>query len=417
MIRFSLFVILLLLHTGICAQLTLKECQEAAHDNYPQARQYQLIQLAEEYSLQNVRKRNLPQISLSGKVSWQSEATTFPFEIPGTGMKGLPKNQYQVLAEVRQTLWDGGQTHYQKQQVRAETEEKERQLDVSMYALNDRVNQVFFGILLLEEQLRQNDLLRKDLERNLRDIGTYQQNGLANETDADAVQAEILQVGQQRQQLQSNRRAYLRMLSLLTGKKLGEDTVLEQPIADDGWDAAIIRRPELDWYRAQEQQIEVQKKRLKSNYMPQFGLFAQAAYGNPGLDLFKDKFRTYGMAGIQFTWNFGSLYTLKDDKRNLETRRKMVDTERELFLFHTRLQLIGQQERIRTLRMQLQEDDEIIRLRTRIRKAAEIKVANGTLSVTEMLRELTAESLARQTKAQHEMELLMEQFNMKQLTN
>lgn len=95
----------------------------------------------------------------------------------------------------------------------------------------------------------------------------------------------------------------------------------------------------------------------------------------------------------------------------------MVDTERELFLFHTRLQLIGQQERIRTLRMQLQEDDEIIRLRTRIRKAAEIKVANGTLSVTEMLRELTAESLARQTKAQHEMELLMEQFNMKQLTN
>lgn len=207
------------------------------------------------------------------------------------------------------------------------------------------------------------------------------------------------------------------MLSLLTGKELGEDTVLERPTADDGWDAAIIRRPELEWYRAQEQQIEVQKKRLKSNYMPQFGLFAQAAYGNPGLDLFKDKFRTYGMAGIRFTWNFGSLYTLKDDKRNLETRRKMVDTERELFLFHTRLQLIGQQERIRTLRMQLQEDDEIIRLRTRIRKAAEVKVANGTLSVTEMLRELTAESLARQTKAQHEMELLMEQFNMKQLTN
>lgn len=63
------------------------------------------------------------------------------------------------------------------------------------------------------------------------------------------------------------------------------------------------------------------------------------------------------------------------------------------------------------------EDDEMIRLRSNIRQAAEAKVANGTLTVTEMLREVTSESLARQTQAIHKIQLLMNLYNRKHLTN
>lgn len=398
-------------------QVTLDECRAAAQQNYPLARQYDLLRLSEQYTLDNATRGNLPQVSLSGKVSYQSEATTFPFDIPGIGMKGLPKDQYQIQLEVTQNIWDGGNIRARKEQVKTETEESRRQLNVTMYALNEQVNQVFFGILLIDEQLEQNRLLEEDLQRNLKNIRAYRDNGIANDADVDAVQVEILNTRQQRTQLTANRTAYLRMLSLLTGKPLDEQTQLIRPVSPDDKTAFRIARPELDLYNAQVQSLEVERHNLQAGYMPRIGLFAQGAYGNPGLDFLKDQFRSYYIVGARLTWNFGNLYTLKNDKRKLDTRRLQIESNRDLFLFNTRLQLAEQDGILLALQKQMKDDDEIIRLRSNIRQSAEAKVANGTLSVTEMLREVTAESLARQAKALHEIQLLMHQYQQQHLTN
>lgn len=398
------------------AQITLESCKQQARENYPLVRQYDLIQLSEQYTLSNVAKGNLPQISVSGKISYQSEATAFPFEIPGLGMKGLPKDQYQALIEIKQNIWDGGKIRNQKAQVKAEAEEHERQLDTSLYALEERVNQVFFGILLLDEQLAQNVLLEEELARNQKTVEAYRINGTANDADVDAVKVEILQTKQQRIQLKNNRMAYLRMLSLLTGKELPAQTrlVRPNPVATN---ASEFNRPELRWYEAQEQTVAVQRKGLQTGYLPAFSLFAQGAYGNLGLDILKDKFRTYYLVGARFTWNFGSLYTLKNDRKNLDNRIQQIRNERDLFLFNTHLQLTEEDGTIQSLRQQMKEDEEIIRLRENIRRSAQAKVANGTMSVSDMLKEITAENLARQTKAVHEVQLLMHLHQRKHLTN
>lgn len=398
------------------AQITLESCQQQARENYPLVRQYDLLQLAEKYTLSNVAKGNLPQISLSGKVSYQSEATTFPFEIPGLGIKGLPKDQYQALVEIKQNVWDGGKIRHQKAQVKAVTEENTRQLDTSMYALEERVNQVFFSILLLDEQRTQNKLLEEKLVRNLKTVEAYRMNGTANDADVDAVQVEILQTKQQRIQLENNRTAYLRMLSLLTGKEFPAQAQLvrPEPVATT---SSGFNRPELRWYEAQEQTVTVQRKGLQSGYLPSFSLFAQGAYGNPGLDILKDKFRAYYLVGARFTWNFGSLYTLKNDRRKLDNQLQKIQNERDLFLFHTQLQVAEEDGTIQSLRQQMKKDEEIIRLRENIRRSAQAKVANGTLSVSDMLKEITAENLARQAKAVHEVQLLMHLHQRKHLTN
>lgn len=398
------------------AQITLESCQQQARENYPLVRQYDLLQLAEKYTLSNVAKGNLPQISLSGKVSYQSEATTFPFEIPGLGIKGLPKDQYQALVEIKQNVWDGGKIRHQKAQVKAVTEENARQLDTSMYALEERVNQVFFGILLLDEQRTQNKLLEEGLVRNLKTVEAYRMNGTANDADVDAVQVEILQTKQQRIQLENNRTAYLRMLSLLTGKEFPAQAQLirPEPVATT---SSGFNRPELRWYEAQEQTVTVQRKGLQSGYLPSFSLFAQGAYGNPGLDILKDKFRAYYLVGARFTWNFGSLYTLKNDRRKLDNQLQKIQNERDLFLFHTQLQVAEEDGTIQSLRQQMKKDEEIIRLRENIRRSAQAKVGNGTLSVSDMLKEITAENLVRQAKAVHEVQLLMHLHQRKHLTN
>lgn len=418
MIKHSLFLILyIVLCFPLSAQLTLEECQREAQENYPLVRQYRLIEQAENFSLSNAAKGNLPQLSLSGKASYQSDATTLPFDIPGTDFHGMPKDQYQIMAEISQNIWDGGNIQSRKQQIKATSEEAERQLDVSMYALRQRVNQVFFGIILLDEQLNQNTLLNEELKRNLHDVSAYRDNGIANDADVDAVRVEILNTRQQRIALESSRATYIRMLALLTGKELTDSIRLTRPQLPDKNNPSAIHRPELRLYDAQEQTLDVRRRNLRTGYLPRFSLFAQGAYGNPGLNMLKDSFEPYFIVGARMNWNFGSLYTLKNDKRKLETERQQITSNRDLFLFNTRLQLAEQEGKLNTLQRQMAEDDEIIRMRTNIRRAAEAKVANGTLSVNEMLRELTAESLARQTKVQHEVQLLMEAYERKHLTN
>lgn len=397
------------------AKLTLAGCREKARANYPLVRQYRLLELSEQYDLENAVKGNLPQVSLSGKASYQSSVTQLPFSLPNVAFKGLPKDQYNVVAEVRQNVWDGGKIRSQRELTRAATEENRRQTDVTLYQLNERVDQLYFGVLLQDEQLKQNQLLQDELERNLRQITSYIRNGIANEADLDAVKMELLSARQQRIGIEAGRKAYMRMLALLTGLEIPENETLEKPPVPGH--SSVINRPELKWYDARINRLAVRENALKTAYKPTFSLFAQGGVGNPGLNMLKNGWEPYYIVGARLSWNLSSLYTLKNDRLNLEAQRQAVIVSRDVFLLNTQVQVTEQEENARALDEQMKEDDEIIRLRTNVRKAAEAKVAGGTLSVTEMLRELTNESLARQNKAAHEIRLLERLYKKQYLTN
>ena len=372
----------LLFVSGINAQITLEECQRKTQENYPLVHQYGLVEKTKEYNLENAAKGYLPQFALSAKASYQSEVTEIPVKLPGVDLKGLPKDQYQVMLELQQKIWDGGGIRTQKKQTTAEAEIEKEKLNVDMYALNSRVNDLYFGILLLDEQLKQNALLQDELERNYRQITAYVENGIANQADLDAVKVEQLNTKQKRVELVSSRMAYLKMLSLLVGEKLSQETVLEKPVPQDEISAVSeIRRPELSLFNAQGVGLQVQEKALNVRHLPQFGLFVQGAYGNPGLNMLKNEFSPYYIAGVRLSWNFGSLYTLKNDRKVIENKRRQLDNNRDVFLFNTRLEMTQQDQAIQSLEKQMQDDDEIIRLRVNIRKAAEAKVENGTLTV------------------------------------
>lgn len=400
----------------LSGQVTLDECRRAAQQNYPLAKQYRWIELSEQYSLENTMKGYLPQLSLSAKATYQSDVTSLPFDVPGVDFDGVPKAQYQAILELDQRIWDGGEIQQQRKQVRAAANESEKQTEVNMYAVNERVDQLFFSILLLDEQLYQNDLLMENLERNLKAIEACRDNGTANDADVDAVQVEILHTRQQVTQVLAMRKAYIRMLSLLAGEDWDEQTSFVCP-PEMSVDRQTILRPELSWYDAQMYRLDVRRTGLKTGYLPKFSFFVQGGFGNPGLNMLEDKASFHYLGGLRLNWNFGSLYTLKNDRKKIETEQRQIQTNRDVFLFNTRLQIAEQDGTIQALEQQMKEDDEIIRLRTNIRKAAEAKAVNGTISVTEMLREVTAESLAMQSKAAHRIEWLMHLYQQKHLTN
>ena len=418
--RLSVILLMLATLTTGRAQLTWERCQTLARDNYPLIKQYKLVEQSVAYTVSNAAKAHLPQVSLTAQATYQSDVASFPEQMNalyrqiGLTMKGLNRDQYRATLEVSQSLWDGGQVHAQQEIARAGGEVSRQSLEVEMYTLRERVSQIYFGLLSLRAQVRQNDLLRALLESNLQTVGAGVDNGVATLADRQTLEAELLTVAQQRVSIENTETAYRRMLSLMIGQAVDERETLDMPTVRPL--PSLSRRPELQLFEAQERHFKTQESAVKSSLLPRVGLFAQGFYGNPGLNLFRDM--TEGgwtwnyVAGFRLQWTFGAFYTQKNTLRQLAVERERVAGRRDLFLFQQEQLETKQQAAIDGMRRIMADDDAIIALRTSIRTAAEAKLANGAITVNDLLRDITAESQARMAMALHEIEWLKEYYGL-----
>ena len=401
--------------------LTIETCQEKAKANYPLVKQYGLIEQTSQFNISNANKGYLPQLSLSAKATYQSAVTQIPAVLGqklGVALPSLAKDQYQAVLEASQVIWDGGVISSQKKSTYAGTEVEKQKLEVDLYALKDRVNQLFFGLLLLNEQLKQNDILKNDLVTNYNRLDAYKQNGIANQADIDAVHVEQLNADQREEDLKSTRKTYSVMLSALTGLIISDQTELTKPEADLSiLKDTMNRRPEISLFDAQNKLYESQKSLVNAGNLPKLGAFVQGGYGQPGLNMFTIGFSPFYIGGLRLSWNISGLYSQKNNINKLEISRKSVDIQKETFLFNNRLITKQQQNEIIKLQSTISNDDEIIRLRENIKKAATAKMENGTASVSDLIREINAENQARQLKSLHEIQLLMTVYQLKNNSN
>lgn len=396
------------------SQLKIETCYEKAEANYPLIQAYELIEKSKEYNLSNASKGYLPQVMLSAKATYQSDVTKVPIDIPG--VKGLSKDQYGATIELNQTVWDGGHIRSKKEELLTQSEVEGKNIDMILYTIRERVNQLFFGVLLYDGMLQQNEIYQKELQRNLNLVSAYIQNGIANQSDKDAVRVEQVKAVQHHAELTHNRQAYLAMLSALMGEAMSENITLEMPACTDEV-STVIQRPELAYYDASLRNLDALKKGVNANLMPRFNLFITGGYGKPGLNMLESNFSAYYLGGIRMVWNFGGLYTRKNSLRNIEVNKSRIDVEREAFLFNTRLDMTNSDYEIRKMTQLIQTDEEIVRLRTSIRESAETKLANGTLSVLDLMKEVNAEQMARQEQILHNIQLVQAKYQLKYITN
>lgn len=413
-----LIIILVTCWLGSGAQnVTLENCQESAKNNYPLVKQYGLIEQTTQYNISNANKAYLPQVNISARATYQSEVTKLPIALPGVVIPELTKDQYQATLEVSQTIWDGGIVKAQKKSIQASTEAEKQKLEVDLYALKDRVNQLYFGTLLLNEQLIQNNILQDELALNYKRIEAYKMNGVANQTDLDAIKVEQINAQQREIEIKSTRKSFLEMLSALTGLAINENSILEKPIVPTLDFNAENKRPELLMLNAQSTFLESQRDMVVAGNLPKIGAFVQGGYGKPGLNMLTNEFSPFYIGGLRLSWNLSGFYTQKSNLNKIEISKKSVDVQKETFLFNNNLATKQQQNEIERLKTNINNDDEIITLRNNIKKSSEVKVANGTATVTDLLREINAENMAKQTKLLHEIQLLMSSYQFKNNTN
>ena len=413
---------LIILSSGSWAQ-TLEECQQAAEKNYPLIKQYGLIAKTTQLTVKNIQKGWLPQLTASAQATYQSAVTAWPESIQsmyqqmGLNMKGLSKDQYKIGIDLQQTIYDGGAISSQRNIAQKEGKVQEAQTETNLYQVRRRVNDMYFSLLLLNEQIQLNEDVKTLLLSSEKKLSAMVKGGTAATSDLDNVRAERLSVEQQNENLKQQKQMLQRMLSVFCGLEVN-NTQKPAPVQIA---SSVNNRPEMRLYNSQLELTEAKEKALDIQLRPKLGLFAQGFYGYPGLNMFEDmmnrKWSLNGIVGIKLSWNVSAFYTHKNDKARLSAQREMIENAREVFLFNNKLEEIQQNENINRYQTMMKSDDEIIVLRTNVRKAAESKLTHGIIDVISLLREINNENAAKTQQSIHEIDMLKEMYNLKYTNN
>ena len=404
-------VILLFVFSVQSQEITLNECQQLARTNFPLIRQQALVNEAANTSAAALLSRYFPQVQVAGQATWQSDVTKIPITIPNLTIPSLEKDQYKVYAEASQVIFDGGEIGLQRKTILANANVEQQKIEVEMYNLQDRINQTYFGILLMDEQLRQNELIQNDLNAALEKIKVMVKNGVSLVTNQQNLEAELLKVNQYKTEINTQRQSLIKVLSLLIGKELTNQTSFIRPLSITS--SGDNQRPELKLLDIQINNLNLQNKQLTAQNLTKINLFAQGGVGKPALNMFSNNFEPYLIAGAKINWQFSRLYTLGKERSNIEIQRKSLNLQKELFNLNNSISQTRQSAEIQKLKQMLQTDDEIIDLRNKIKKTSATQLENGVITSADFIREANAENQARQSKALHEMQLLLAEYELK----
>lgn len=415
----------LLASLAVCAQPSVERCKEMAREHYPLIRRYGLIEQSRDYTLSNAARAWLPQVTLSGQATLQSDVVSWPEEfesmlaMQGLDMPGIRRDQYKVQIDVQQTLWDGGKNRTDRAIAEGEAAQERMSTEVELYAVDSRVEDIYFGILLMQEQQRQIGEMMQRLQTNLDQVDALVENGMAMQADADAVEVQLLTQRQSLGQVEARLQSFRRILGLFIGEELGE-APLPMPVAEEPVGYSL-ERPELRLMDAQMALLQAREQMVDVSLAPRVALFAQGYYGYPGLNMFENmvshRWTLNGIVGVRMNWNISSLYTSKTSRRQLQNARDNVMLQREVFAFNSRLQAEQESAEVRRIREAIADDDRIVALRSRVREAAEARLQEGMIDTHDLLGTISDETSAKIARSTHQIELVKAIYDLKHTLN
>lgn len=395
--------------------LTLQQACDSARVHYPAIRQKQLVQQTAALSIDNLSKGYLPQVSINGQATYQSDVTKIAISFPGVNIEPLSKDQYKLAADISQVIYDGGMIRQQQQLQQLNAKVEDQKLEVELYKLKERVTQVYLGILYIDEQLKQADLIKNDIDIGIKKVQAQVDNGVAFRSNISLIKAERIKADQRSIELTASRKGLMDVLSLFLQQSLPYSTQLVKPEVQLATNEDI-QRPELQLYSSQNLLLAEQTQLIKSKNLPKASAFVQGGYGRPGLNMLKNAFEPYGIGGLRLNWSLSNLYTAKKEKQQVNISRQAVDLQKETFLLNTQTQYKQQQAEIDKLQQLMVTDNEIISLRNEVKKAATVQLENGVITTNDYLKEVNAEDQARQTRITHQVQLLQALVNLQIIT-
>lgn len=391
--------------------LSIDSCYAWAKRNYPLVKQYSLIQQSEQYSIDNANKGFLPQFVIAGQATYQSEVTQIPISMPGVNIEPLNKDQYKVYAEVSESITGLFLVKDKKELITTNSEIEQKKIDIELYKLDERINQLYFGILLIDEQIKQTELIKKDIQTGIDKTNSMIENGIALKTGSDLLKAELLKLKQRTIELKASRKGFMDMLSMFINQEITENTTFEKPIEQNL--STGVNRPETALFDMQKRTFDIQNKLINAKSLPQIGLFIQGGLGRPALNMLSNDINTYYIGGLRVSWNLSSFYTSAKEKQILTVNQNSIEISKSVFLFNTKVLQKQQNSEVAKLEELINTDNEIIELRQSIKLTTKKQLENGTATTSDFLLAVNSQDQAEQNLILHKIQLLLAQYNYK----
>ncbi|TNE72114.1 TolC family protein [bacterium] len=392
-------------------QVSLDSSFVWAEQSFPLTRQRSLNEQAKDYSLENVNRSVWPQIAVVGQATYQSDVTQLSVPIPGFTPTEMSKDQYKLYGEVNQSLTDLFTNKHQKARIHAESQADYQKNEVDLYAVKQRVQQIYFGILLLQEQIKQLRITQSDLENAFATTKSAVENGVAIPGAEDVLKADILNIKQKEIELNAALEAYKAMLASFINKKIDAETAFETP--NSLMLSSEIHRPELALFASQQHMLSAQSSILKTKTYPRFNLFLQSGLGRPALNMLDNDMAFYYIGGLRLQWNLSSYYTQSKEQKVIGIQQSKIESQKEAFVFNTQLQLTQQSIEMEKWQQLILVDKEQLSLREKIKQTASTQLEQGTITSTEYISHVHAEESTRQNLVVHELQWLMAQYTQK----
>lgn len=424
-LRFLSFAMSLVGFQSATFAVTIEECVSSATENYPLISRYGLLESVSEIELSDINKSWLPRLGLYGQTTLQNSVPSLPEALLNVlkqidkEPKGLCRFQYKIGLDISQNVWDGGAAGARRDLVRRREAVEKASLDVELYAVRERVENLYFAILLAEEQIAQCRITHGVLQANLERLRSMLKNGTAMQSDLDMVEAQALTINQSIIQATDLVRGLREALSVFTGRDLMSE-ILKWP---EGEAPEVLepKRPELSLFERRKELNCANRQMAETSLYPRIGFFAQSFYGYPGFDYFKGMMSRdlsfNVLAGVKITWNIDGFYTRKNTRSREAFNNLQVEIATDIFTFNNRIQTLTETSKIEGLKSVIEDDARIVELRKKVRKAAESRLENGVIDATDLLVKIADESNAILTSRLHEIQLLQEIYKLKYTLN
>lgn len=391
-------------------QLSLEESYNYALKNNPLRNQADWLKEKSDAEISILEKGKLPKLDVNAQATYQSDVVHFPGSLPNMSIVPPNKDQYRATVDVSQLIYKGGAIQAQTKLKEAELQTLQQQVEVGLYGLKYQVNQYYFNVLLKQEQAKLLELKKQQLQERLNEVKAAVKYGAALTSSEKILEAELLKLSQEQTQVDADRKKALEQLSQLLHLDVTKDLVLENPNLTVYKNEENLR-PELKLFALQENQLTVSEAAIAKEVFPIVSGFAQAGYGNPGLNMLDNSFQDFYIVGIRLNWNIFDWGQNKQKKNIIRYNKEIVSTERENFLLQTVINEQAAYNDIIKYEGLLQKDDEIINLREEVLTSVTSQLKNGTIRSSEYIIELNNLFEAKIDKQLHEIQLSLSKAN------
>ncbi|MBE0638341.1 MAG: TolC family protein [Bacteroidales bacterium] len=399
------------LEAGTPDTLILEYCHRRAVENYPIMKQKQLFAESTALKNENSDKDYLPQFRIDGRASYQSDVTEVPVRLPGFSFPSPDKDVFDLQLGLNQLIWDGGITRELKNLESADLQINQQQVEVELYKVKERVNGLFFKILLFQKSKEALLINKQTVEEKLRELASGIENGMILQMSADVLEAQILQIDQSIIEIDAETRGTFRMLGELLDLELPSTTFLVLPEPEIITRAFVNQRPEYLLLDLQKNKLELSKNLVTAGKMPKFSGFGKLGYGKPGLNMLSNEFDSYYMVGVGLSWDLFNWNRPENQKKLLYLQQEIVETQKEALDLNVKIQVEDDLAAIEKFSNLIANDESLIILREKIATTASSQLDNGMITSTQYLEELNKATRAKLELETHRIQLSMSKIN------